>query len=129
VIPRGTGYGRGWTGVANPRVGRGGGDVVVAHCRRGADETIPVSTLLDVTGTCPDRSRTRRPLVAGTGVSPGIGDPVGGFVVPRAHAAGAFCSRTLAYGPAVGRGGARACQSHAEGRMRNREDSAAEEDK
>jgi hypothetical protein len=25
-----------------------------------ADETIPVSTLLDVTGTCPERPRTRR---------------------------------------------------------------------
>ena len=26
----------------------------------GADETIPVSTLLDVTGMCPERPRTRR---------------------------------------------------------------------
>src|SRR5438128_3426676 len=55
-----------------------------------------------------------------------MGDTLGGLAASRAHAAGPFCPGTLARRTAVGRGGSRACQGHAEGCMRNRGESAAE---
>jgi hypothetical protein len=86
-----------------------------------ADETIPVSTLLDVTGMCPERPRPRRAtrLRLVRVLRQGGGDTLGGLAASRIHAAGPFCPGTLARRAAVGGGGSRACQGHAEGCMRD----------
>src|SRR5207253_730385 len=103
-------------------------DVVVAQCGRGGrrDDSRRQAAGRDghVPGTPADTAGD--PPAARECVSPGMGDTLGGLAASRAHAAGPFCPGTLARRTAVGRGGSRACQGHAEGCMRNRGESAAE---
>src|SRR5256712_2476379 len=65
------------------------------------DETIPASTLLDVTGWCPERPRTRRAtrLRLGRGFRPGWGRPLGGLLRQGPRAGGRFVPAPRPVGP------------------------------